>query len=150
VPRVRGEDLPRARRGENPTGAVDPACEPAGVARRLARGIVGAGRILAAAGAREIFTAHARHQRWDEGFPSGAFAFGPGRGSLYSFHLMGSARMGASATSSAVRPIGDTWEVEDLVVADGSAFPTASGVNPMITIEAIAHLNASALAARLG
>ena len=65
-------------------------------ARRLAAGIDGAGRILAAAGAREIFTAHARMQRWDDGFPRGAFRFGPGRGALYSFHLMGSARMGGS------------------------------------------------------
>jgi choline dehydrogenase-like flavoprotein len=39
--------------------------------------------------------------------------------------------------------------VPNLVVVDGSAFPTASGVNPMITIEAIAHLNASRLAANL-
>ncbi len=118
-------------------------------ARRLAAGIDGAGRVMAAAGAREIFTAHARLQRWDDGFPEAAFRFGPGRGSLYSFHLMGSARMGASPELSAASPTGETWDVRNLVVADGSAFPTASGVNPMITIEAIAHLNATRLADRL-
>ena len=63
---------------------------------------------------------------------------------------MGSARMGGSPAISAVNATGETWEVPNLVVADGSAFPTASGVNPMITIEAIAHLNARRLAARLG
>ncbi|MDQ3176379.1 MAG: GMC family oxidoreductase N-terminal domain-containing protein [Actinomycetota bacterium] len=118
-------------------------------ARRLSQGIDGAGRILAAAGAQEIFTAHARMQRWRDGFPPEAFRFGPGRGSLYSFHIMGSARMGSSPTMSAASPTGESWEVRNLVVADGSAFPTASGVNPMITIEAIAHLNARRLAERL-
>ena len=39
--------------------------------------------------------------------------------------------------------------MRDLIVADGSAFPTASGVNPMVTIEATAHLNARRLAERL-
>jgi choline dehydrogenase-like flavoprotein len=63
---------------------------------------------------------------------------------------MGSARMGASPESSAADPDGQTWDVRNLVVADGSTFPTASGVNPMITIEAIARLNARRLAARLG
>jgi choline dehydrogenase-like flavoprotein len=62
---------------------------------------------------------------------------------------MGSARRGGSPAGSAAGPTGETWEVRNLVVADGSAFPTASGVNPMLTIEAIAHLNAGALAARL-
>jgi len=118
-------------------------------ARRLATGVDGAGRIMGAAGAREIFTAHARMQPWRDGFPAEAFRFGAGRGALYSFHLMGSARMGDSPERSAARPTGETWEVANLVVADGSAFPTASGVNPMITIEAIAHLNAQRLADRL-
>jgi choline dehydrogenase-like flavoprotein len=118
-------------------------------ARRLVRGMDGAGRILAAAGAREIFTAHARMQSWRDGFPADACRFGPGRGALYSFHIMGSARMGGSPELSAASPAGETWDVRNLVVADGSAFPTASGVNPMITIEAIAHLNARRLAARL-
>jgi long-chain-alcohol oxidase len=117
--------------------------------RRLATGVDGAGRIMAAAGARAVFSANARLQRFTDGFPAGAFRFGPGRGALYSFHLMGSARMGGSPATSAANAAGETWEVSDIVIADGSAFPTASGVNPMITIEAIAHLNARRLAARL-
>ena len=88
-------------------------------------------------------------QRWREGFPPDAFRVGPGNGALYSFHIMGSARMGESPSRSAASPSGETWDVRNLVVADGSAFPIASGVNPMITIEAIAHLNARRLADRL-
>ncbi len=72
-----------------------------------------------------------------------------GRLALFSFHIMGSARMGGSPKTSATNPEGQTWEVRNLYVMDGSAFPNASGVNPMISIEAIAHRNASALAARL-
>jgi long-chain-alcohol oxidase len=118
-------------------------------AGRLATGVDGAGRIMVAAGARDTFTAHARMQRFDDGFPAAAYRFGPGRGALYSFHIMGSARMGGSPELSAANPTGETWDVRNLVVADGSAFPTASGVNPMITLEAIAHLNARRLAERL-
>jgi long-chain-alcohol oxidase len=69
---------------------------------------------------------------------------------MVSFHIMGSARMGGSPAGSACDPEGQTWEVRDLVVCDGSAFPTSSGVNPMVSIEAVAHMNASRLAARLG
>ena len=57
--------------------------------------------------------------------------------------------MGGSPADSACNPMGEAWEVRDLVVCDGSAFPTASGVNPMVSIEAIAHMNARGLAARL-
>ena len=105
---------------------------------------------MAAAGAREIFTANARMQRWADGFPAGAFRFGPGRGSLYSFHIMGSARMGGIAGQlGGLAERARRGTCRNLVIADGSAFPTASGVNPMVTIEAIAHLNARKLAERL-
>lgn len=47
-------------------------------------------------------------------------------------------RMGITPKLSVVQPTGETWEVKNLYVADGSVFPTAVGVNPMVTIEAIA------------
>jgi choline dehydrogenase-like flavoprotein len=62
---------------------------------------------------------------------------------------MGTARMAGSPSIGACDPTGETWEVARLVVCDGSTFPTASGVNPMISIAAVAHMNASVLAARL-
>jgi choline dehydrogenase-like flavoprotein len=62
---------------------------------------------------------------------------------------MGSARMGGSPEISATDPDGATWDVKNIVVADASCFPTSSGVNPMVSIEAIAHMNAKRLAARL-
>jgi long-chain-alcohol oxidase len=120
-------------------------------------GLDGAAAILEAAGARRIVSAHSRLVSYEPGAGSrlrfladaDACGYGAGRCVFYSFHLMGSARMGGSASSSACGPEGETWEVRNLLVCDGSTFPTASGVNPMISIEAIAHLNASALAARL-
>lgn len=47
-------------------------------------------------------------------------------------------RMGYSPTTSVVNPHGETWEVKNLYVADASIFPTATGVNPMVTTEAVA------------
>lgn len=58
-------------------------------------------------------------------------------GGIFAAHQMGSNRMGISPKISVVKPTGETWEVKDLFVADASVFPTASGVNPMVTNEAI-------------
>ncbi|MGH3647725.1 MAG: GMC family oxidoreductase N-terminal domain-containing protein [Micromonosporaceae bacterium] len=123
----------------------------------LRTGIDGAAQILEAAGAVEIMTPHTSSVSYQPGRGSreqlmadaDAAGYGAGQLQLGSFHIMGSARMGGSAATSACDPTGQTWEVRDLYVGDASAFPTSSGVNPMISIEAIAHMNARALAARL-
>ena len=126
--------------------------------RHLRAGFLGAARILEAAGATRIVSTHANPVIWERGRNGGVGAFlaeadargwEPNRVLYASAHVMGTARMGGSPASSACDPTGETWEVARLVVCDGSTFPTASGVNPMITIAAVAHMNASALAARL-
>jgi long-chain-alcohol oxidase len=75
--------------------------------------------------------------------------WGPGQAQLISFHIMGSARMGGSPDDSVCDPAGQVWHVPGLYVCDGAAFPTASGVNPMVTIEALAHMTARGIAATL-
>jgi choline dehydrogenase-like flavoprotein len=48
-----------------------------------------------------------------------------------------------------VTPEHQVWGVPGLYVADASTFPTSSGVNPMLTIMAMAHRAAGAIAAKL-
>jgi choline dehydrogenase-like flavoprotein len=125
----------------------------------LRRGFIGAARILEAAGARLIFSPHAQWCAYEPGVRGSPDAFveamdsagwNAARLALFSFHIMGSARMGNSSQVSATNPEGQTWEARNLFVMDSSSFPSASGVNPMISIEAIAHRNASVLAGRIG
>lgn len=52
-------------------------------------------------------------------------------------HQMGTCRMAASSKSGVVDPSGRVWGCQNLFVADASVFPTASGVNPMVTTMAI-------------
>ncbi len=53
-------------------------------------------------------------------------------------HLMGGCRMGASPADSVTDAHGRSWEVPNLWVCDGSLFPTSGGVNPSLTIMALA------------
>lgn len=64
-------------------------------------------------------------------------------------HQMGSCRMSKSADEGVVDAKGNVWGVEGLYVADASVFPSASGVNPMITNMAIANLIAKGVATEL-
>jgi len=119
----------------------------------LQRALDHAARILVAAGAREVHSAHSRveplrlsgsdagtqaqlelwlAQLRAEGMPTLGVMLG-------SAHQMGTCRMAASPKLGAAKPTGETWEVPGLFVADTSTFPTASGVNPMWTCAAIAQ-----------
>jgi long-chain-alcohol oxidase len=126
-------------------------------ADHLRTGIDGAAQLLEAAGARRVFSSHAKWVGYDPATGSrsqfmadaDAAGYGAAQCILNSFHIMGSARMGGSPATSACDPTGQTWEVRGLYVLDGSSFPTASGVNPQISIQAIAHMGARGLAARL-
>ena len=53
-------------------------------------------------------------------------------------HLGGTARMGSDPRSSVVDADCRSWDIKNLWVCDGSVFPTVGGVNPHLTIHAIA------------
>ena len=53
-------------------------------------------------------------------------------------HLNGTARMGHNADTSVVNADCRSWDIPNLWICDGSVFPTVGGVNPSLTIQAIA------------
>jgi choline dehydrogenase-like flavoprotein len=53
-------------------------------------------------------------------------------------HLNGTARMGGDPRTSVVNADCRSWDIPNLWICDGSVFPTVGGVNPSLTIQAIA------------
>ena len=53
-------------------------------------------------------------------------------------HLNGTARMGDDPRTSVVNADCRSWDIRNLWICDGSVFPTVGGVNPSLTIQAIA------------
>ena len=84
----------------------------------LRHGFISAARILEAAGARTIFSPHAKWCSYEprnkgsiDSFTQAMDSAGwdSGRVALFSFHIMGSARLGHSPKTSATNPEGETW-----------------------------------------
>jgi choline dehydrogenase-like flavoprotein len=139
---------------------IDYSLDKAGIAT-MRHALVSMANILRAAGATRIVAAgtppqwHGRN-RFGPDQEARAFVvfedalrgfdFGPNRGSVFSAHQMGTARMGASTADHACDPRGRMRAgtssahgvVRGLYIGDGSLFPTGLGVNPQITIMALA------------
>lgn len=109
-----------------------------------------AARIHFAAGARKVMTLHARSTEiasaGDIDRVLDAAAWGLNELSLYSAHPLGTCRMGEDATRCVVDSHCQTHDVKGLFVIDGSVAPTSLGVNPQLTILAIAEKNAEWIA----
>ncbi|HVS68905.1 MAG TPA: GMC family oxidoreductase N-terminal domain-containing protein [Mycobacteriales bacterium] len=70
--------------------------------------------------------------------------------SAYTAHPVGTARLADSPAIGVANADGEVFGYPGLFVADGAAVPTALGVNPSLTIAAIAERIASRLVRRLG
>jgi len=116
--------------------------------RLLTRGMVEAARVHAAAGARRIFTLHTPPIEGEGAAVDGLVraierrGVVPNRVTIFSAHQMSSCRIGRDRRGSVAGPDGQVWGVRGLYVADASAFPSASGVNPMLTVMALARRTA--------
>ncbi|HEY2053355.1 MAG TPA: GMC family oxidoreductase [Solirubrobacterales bacterium] len=109
-------------------------------AARAVFGIARAAEIHFAAGATEVYPNLARVRVLRPGdLPSfEATTFKPSELRLEGFHPMGTARIAVDPREGACAPDGSLHGTTGLYVADASLFPTALGVNPMMTIIAFA------------
>lgn len=110
-------------------------------AARLQRGITLAAEIFLAAGATTVFpgvrggrpiTGREELRRFQ------GVTVRPGQLSPVGFHPMGTCRMGRDPAETVVDPYGEAHRVRNLYLADASVFPSCVGVNPQVTIMALA------------
>jgi choline dehydrogenase-like flavoprotein len=122
----------------------------------VTRGISAAARVHLAAGADEVHTLHTRGLTLAKSAsPTEVDAFyrrienepvDRNWSSLFSAHQMGTCRMGTDGSTAVCDERGRVFGVSGLYVADASAFPASSGVNPMLTVVAIATCVAEGIA----
>jgi choline dehydrogenase-like flavoprotein len=114
-------------------------------------------RVHRAAGARQVVDLSRGQPTWSAGDGEAAWeAFVaamravpllPGQRPYFSAHQMGSARMGRDGRACVADPTGQLHTTRGVWVGDTSAFPTATGANPMLTAMALARRTAEALLA---
>jgi choline dehydrogenase-like flavoprotein len=121
--------------------------------RIFRRALVELVRVQEAAGARRIVTFGRKAPIWERGEDLEAFSravhdtsLDPNEHAIFSAHQMGSCRMGSDRSKSVAGPWGELHDTSGVWIGDASAFPTASGTNPMITIMALARRTAEAMA----
>ena len=117
----------------------------------LKSGIEAAVRAHVAAGAEEVITLHSRPHTLDVRRVTTAaiddfchrISTSPldrNWSTLFSAHQMGTCRIGADAQNAVCDERGAVRGIAGLYVADASLFPASSGVNPMVTIMALAKI----------
>lgn len=123
----------------------------------LRRGVAAQIRLHEAAGASQIYPLAAGAPRWVRGDDLDAFItavnripYRAGGHRLFSAHQMGTCRMGEDPSTSVAGPYGEVHDTKGVWIGDGSAFPTSSGTNPMVSIMALAHRTAEAIAEDAG
>src|SRR5262249_44376489 len=119
----------------------------------LRRGIDVQMRLHEAAGASEIYPIVPGVAPWRRGEDVDAYIamlqeipLRAGGWRLFAAHQMGWCRMGTDPATSVANPWGELHDTPGVWIGDASAFPTTSGVNPMVTIMALAHRTAQAIA----
>ena len=122
-------------------------------ARRYSVGVATAAEVLLAAGAKKVYPGIAGLDSItgeEELRDLKENGVSPARMRLTAFHPMGTVRAGADPTRSVLDPWGRHHSVANLWVADASVFPNCVGVNPQMTIMALAKRSAQALADDVG
>ena len=121
--------------------------------QHLRHGLRMAARAHFAAGATAVTTTHNKRTRLDRpadgeiseqqwrAFDRQVEQHGmdPNRVMMFTAHQMGTCRMGADPKNAVVDGNHEVYGVKGLFVCDGSVFPSASGVNPMLSIMGLAH-----------
>jgi len=120
--------------------------------RNAQRALAAQVRLNHAAGAREIAALAFGAPTWHVGDDLEAFIercrripLRAGGHRLFTAHQMGTCRMGRDPQTSVADPHGELHDTPGVWIGDGSAFPTSSGTNPMITIMAMARRTAAAI-----